>query len=650
MPAVRPANLGQTLFDPSPWGANAGEQAANATAPEAAPAPAPPSPEAPRKEDAPARPTLGKAIVFGGASEAALVASPGASPGASPPAPSKDDGATEVPDTEKDRPEVAAPSRSPLQLSVTPEMAAGKAAIAALGDKQTILGMPAVNLPANAPAAGPQALPPTMKTMLGVAMPGIAPTHERRPEPPGRLGTLLGVAAPGIAPTRPGEPTHESPAQKRAGSSAEAYLAPPPIVPPPAPLVVEPLPEPPRPVVKKGVPAVAVVTIVFVLVVLIGGGAALFFFRSGAPLSVQPQLDETGKESLAIRCESCPDGTVIALGVSSTTVTGGAAVLPLPAPLSIGDNDLEVKIDRPGAGRDETVKVHAPVAYRVKADLSTLTAAPPAITVRVEALEGTEVTVDGQPLALDASGKVSHAIDVAPEVQGTSDEQKVLEKKIPFTVKQKGAATPESGQLVVRAAIAPLHLDAPGVELYTDRPTAAVSGQTKPGGALTIDGQSVTVDAQGRFGVRVELPAAGEKTITLVASAPPLAPRTVRSKILRVASLEDSAVTLDARRPLTFDAFSSDTTSNAGKLAVVEGEVLEIRISQGYTVMLVEEKRACSAAGACVARVVHGDEVKAARGDSVRAYGRIRGTVSSGGKNVPDIEGVLVIRRAGAKK
>jgi hypothetical protein len=633
MPAVAPVNLGQTLFDPSPWGANAGEQAANApvTAPD--PASAPPPPDAPDKKDAPSKTALGKTIVFGGASEVVAAASPGASP----PAPSKDDGTTQVPD-------------SPLSQSIPLETVAAKAAIAALGDKQTILGMSAVNLPANAPTAGPQALPPTMKTMLGVAMPGIAPTRERPPEPPGRLGTLLGVAAPGIAPTRPGEPAYESPAQKRAASSARPDVAPLPIVPPPAPLLEEPLPEPPRPVVKKGVPAVAVVAIVFVLVVLIGGGAALLFLRSGAPLSAQPQLDETGKESLAVRCESCPDGTVIALGASSTTVAGGGAVLPLPAPLSIGDNDLEVQIDRPGAGRDETVKVHVPVAYRVKADLSTLTAEPPSITVHVEALDGAEITVDGQPLALDAAGKGSRAIDVTSEVQGTSDEQKVLEKKIPFTVKQKGASAPESGQLVVRAAIAPLHLDAPGGELYTDRPTAAVSGQTKPGGTLTIDGQSVTVDAQGRFGVRVELPATGEKRLTIVASAPPLAPRTVRSKIVRVASLEAAAATLDAQRPLGFDAFSADTASNAGALAVVEGDVLEIRVSQGYTVMLVEEKRACSAAGACLARVVHGDEVKAARGDSVRAYGRIHGTVSSGGKNVPDIEGVLVIRRAGAKR
>lgn len=519
-------------------------------------------------------------------------------------------------------------------------------------DKQTMFGMPAVDLAP--PAREAPGLPSAMKTMLGVAIPGIAPTRQNAHDPPRPAGTLLGVAIPGIAPLHAGHPGQDrqrptpqafSPAQGAIPAPAHA-----PVVPAPAPLVMEPLPEGPQLHAKKGVPAIAVVGIVFVLVMLVGGGAAFLILRGGAPLTAQPQLDETGKESLKIRCESCPDGTVITLGASSTKVQGAAALLPLPAPLSIGENDLEIAIDRPAAGRDESVKIHVPVAYRVKADLSTLTSAPPSITVRVEALPGTEVTVDGKPTSLDASGKGSVALDVTAEVEGKSDEQKAIDRKIPFTVKPKGSAAPETGQLVVRAAVVPLHIDAPGLELYTDQPTAAISGQTKPGGTVTVDRQAVTVDAQGRFGVRVELPAEGEKSLTIVANAPPLAPRTVRAKVVRVASLEMAAKTLEAKAPLAFDAFGADAASNVGKLVVVDGEVLEIRVAQGYTVLLVEEKKACSAAGACVVRVLHGNQVKAARGDVVRIFGRVEGNVSSGGKTVPDIEASLVLVRAGAKK
>jgi len=547
----------------------------------------------------------------------------------------------------------SAPVGSPaLQVAPVPVPAPATAA-QALGapgsDKQTMFGMPAVGLPAPAPQPPPAAaIPPAFKTMLGVALPGIAPTHEKppaQPAPAQRAGTLLGVAAPGIAPSA----AHVPPAY--AAPRFEPPAAPaPPVVPAPPPLVVEPLPEAPRVPKKKGIPAVAVVGIVFALVAIIGTVAALVILRAGAPLSAQPQLDETGKESLRIRCESCPDGTVISLGASSSKVEGAATLLPLPAPLSIGDNDLEMTIDRPPPGRDETVKVHVPVAYRVKADLSSLTVAPAAITVRVEALAGTEVTVDGKPVVLDASGKGWHAIDVSSEVEGPSDDQKTIDKQIPFTIKAKGAAAPENGQLVVRTGVAPLHLDAPGRELYTDRPTGNIAGQVKPGGTVLVDGQNVAVDAQGRFGVRVELPADGEKTLTLVANAPPLAPRTVRSKLVRVASLDAAAKTIDAKSPLTFDAYGSDPGSKVGQLAMVDGEVQDVRVGQGHTVMAVEDKKSCTAKkGACVVRVVHGEEIKVARGDSVRAYGRIQGTATLNGQMIPDLEGALVLTKAAKK-
>lgn len=583
-------------------------------------------------------------------------------------------------------PPTATPEASPLSKSVlapgsipppAPQpqpqaQAQAPAAIAASGSR-TMLGMPARDLPpaAAAPPAQPPAnLPPAMKTMLGVAIPGIAPTHE--PRAPGALaataplgaeignvnrpqGTLLGVAVPGIAPTHGGPPP--APAVTGVASAGRtnvgfpaAVNTLPPIVPAPAPLVDEPIPEAPRLPAKRGVPAVVVVLIVFLLVAAAGGAAAFFVLRSGAPLAAAPQLDENGRESLKISCASCPDGTTVSLGASSAQVAGGAAVLPLPAPLSIGDNDLEVKIDRPGSGRDESVTVHVPVAYRVRADMATLSAKPPAITVRVEAMPGSEVSVEGTPVPLDATGRGAYPIDLAKDVEGTSDESKTIEKKIAFSITPKGGK-PEAGSLVARTAIVPLHLDAPGTVLYTDRPSAAVSGQTKTGGTLAIDGQVAPVDAQGRFGVRVEMKDPGEKPLEIVASAPPLAPRIVHAKVIRVASLEDAAKELESKGPLAFDAFAADPSGKVGQAVAVDGEVVETRAQQGYTVMLVDAKQGCAAGkGACIVRIVHGEELKAARGDTVRAYGVLEGSVTSAGKTVPDIDASLVIVKAGSGK
>lgn len=471
--------------------------------------------------------------------------------------------------------------------------------------------------------------------MLGVAIPGVAPTHEEPPAARSRAGTLLGMALP--------EAAAEARAPRPAPVPPTAPAPPPPVVPAPAPLELEPLPAALSLPKRSGVPAVAVVAAVFVVVVLAGALALALALRSGAPITARPKLDESGVEALEIQCDSCPDGTVVSLGASTTTIAGHAAILPLPAPLSIGDNVLPMTLVRPGSGRTKTVKVFVPVAYRVKTDLSTLGAAPPTITVRVEAKPGAEVIVDGRPVTLDEGGHGAQTIDVADETLGPSREGTAISRDIPFSVALSGREREEGGTLVVRAGVVPMHLDAPGRELYTDRPTGNVAGQTKPGAIVTIDGQPAPVDADGRFGVRVELPV-GEKTITIAASAPPLATRTARAKLVRVASLEAAAEELASRRPLGFDAYSDDPERRVGELAVVDGEVVELRALLGHTVLLIEEKKTCPAGGrACLVRVVHGEEVRATRGDAVRAFGLVAGSASAGGRSMPDIEGVLVV-------
>jgi hypothetical protein len=383
-------------------------------------------------------------------------------------------------------------------------------------------------------------------------------------------------------------------------------------------------------------------------VAVAGGGIAFFMLRNSGTLSAVPQLDENGRESLRVGCTSCPDGTTVTLGASSATVASSAAVLPLPAPLSIGDNDLVVKIERPAGGRHEEVKVHVPVAYRVRADLSTLSARPPAITVRIEATPGSTVSVEDKPVTLDATGRGSYAIDLSKETEGAG-EAKAFDRKIPFSITPKGGAA-ESGQLTARTAIVPLALEAPGRELLTDKGSAAVAGQTRAGALVTIDGQGVPVDAQGRFGVRVELSAVGEKPLEIIASSPPLAPRIARVKVTRVASLADAAKGEDAQNPVGYDVFGADPASKVGQKAMIEGEVVDIRPTAGHTVLLVEDKRKCAKGASCLVRVSHGDEDKAARGDTVRVYGRVLGSVTASGKTVPDVEASLVVPvKAGAR-
>jgi hypothetical protein len=521
--------------------------------------------------------------------------------------------------------------------------------IAPTGDGAARVPAPAESSPTSGP--NPMSLQSKQSTMLGVAIPGIAPTHGSGP---GKHGATVQMPqSPQQAPQQAPSQSHQPRMPSQVQNTALGVMVPPEvkIVPRPKTLidaeVALPLPVAPQLPPKKGIPAVAVVGILFAIVAIAGGGVAFFALRNGGTLSAIPQLDETGRESLKIGCTSCPDGTTVSLGASTASVTGGNAVLPLPAPLSIGDNDLTVKIERPAGGRHEDVKVHVPVAYRVRADLSTLSAKPPAITVRVESTPGSTVSVEDKPVTLDGTGRGSYAIDLSKETEGTG-ETKTFERKIPFAITPKGGKQ-ETGQLTARTAIVPLALDAPGKELVTDKGTAAVAGQTRPGSTVTIDGQSVAVDAVGKFGVRVELSALGDKALEIVASSPPNAPRIVKVKVTRVASLADAAKGEDAQNLVGYDAFAADPASKVGTKVLVEGEVVDARVTAGHTVLLIEDKKHCAKGASCLVRVVHGDEDKAARGDTMRAYGHVVGAVTASGKTVPDIEASLVLPIKAAK-
>src|SRR6202012_4582354 len=104
-------------------------------------------------------------------------------------------------------------------------------------------------------------------------------------------------------------------------------------------------------------------------------------------------------------------GTVVSADGSRATFAGGEADLTLPRPLHIGDNALTLAIDRPGYGRDESLKVVVPLPYRVWADVVPMSEAHPSIVIRAQAVAGSEVTVDGKRLALDGDGIGAYAID-----------------------------------------------------------------------------------------------------------------------------------------------------------------------------------------------------------------------------------------------
>lgn len=510
---------------------------------------------------------------------------------------------------------------------------------------------------------------PAGGTMLGVAIPGIAPTAPGAAaaapipaEPSGRIppagGTMLGVAIPGIAPTAPGAAAAPggqfAPGLQGQGTQGQAG-APPgrirvahtaigevPVLPLPAPYVDDvSMPVAPVRQQKSGVPIAVVVAIVAGLVLV--GGLLIFLLKPGAPpISGQPRLDAQGNQILHLVCENCPDGTTVELDSAKATFKAKEADLPLAKPLEVGENDLVLKVDRPGTGRDEQVKLPVPLGFYVRADLSDIAAKPPVITVRVAAAPATVVTVDGKPLPLDASGKGAYALDVTSDTDGSTEEVRVIDKKIPYTVTLKGGPA-QSGTVSARIAVVPLRLDEPSLHAVIDSNAFVVAGQSAAGATVTIDGKPVSAQADGSFAETHTAASTGDTSLEIRATAQGRAPRTVHLTVKKVASLAAEAKAADVTPRATYDEIAPDIASKAGQPAVLAGEVVEARVTGHQTVALINDTRGCKS-GPCLARVVAPEDAKLARGGSVRVYGTVtRAVTTSAGKTVPEIAADFVV-------
>ncbi len=558
--------------------------------------------------------------------------------------------------------------------------------------KQTMIGVasPLASLPAMASPVAPAPASPAMpvpapepmrvaqKTMLGVASPlagqsfGPTPAPSTGPAPgapapstgPGSDAkrTMLGVAMPGIAPTSAGSPNTPPPAPAPAPAPPVSLGAPPPpartpamtvamqvaYVPPPAPLPEMAAPPPPVVVKKGGVP-LAMVALIAAGVLLVGGVALALLWKSAPPMTAQARSAPDGSDLLHLTCDakSCPDGTTVTLAASKATFAGGQADLPVATSLHLGDNDLSLQVERPGMGRDETMKFVVPVAYRVRADVTTMSAPKPAITVRVEAKPGTDVKIDGKPVALDANGAGAYVVDETAASTGPADESRVVSLDLPYSVTPPASAKvpPENGTVSVRVAVSPLRVDAPGPIAVVEDDHVLVAGRGPKGASVTVDGNVVQVAADGSFETTVPLPAIGDHVAEVRGGTTALMPRVVQLTLTRVQSLADAAKTFEqTQHPIGYDVAMSDIAGKTGQPIVVEGPVLESRASGHRTLVLVDDKRGCKK-GPCHARVVVGRDLTLAPGDVLHAYGVVaRGFTTPAGQTVPEIDSQFALR------
>ena len=464
---------------------------------------------------------------------------------------------------------------------------------------------------------------------------------------------MLGVAMPGIAPLDPVEPPNWAVATSPVATPRYPSFAPPPpaatpLVPAPPPLAELPAPVSLRRRPVRGVP-IATVALAAGALLLAGGGAIAWFWRAPPSITAQAKSSPAGEDILHLHCDPsrCGDGTQVDVNGAKGTFTAGESELTLPAPLHIGSNALLLRLTRGGWSRDQTLKLIVPVAFRIRADPSTMSASPPSIAIRVEAAPGSLVMMDGKPLALDEAGRGTYAVDESAATEGPADESKPVALDVAYAVTPPGgaqAAAVEKGVVTARVVIAPLHVDAPGSHAVVESDHVLVAGRAAKGATATVDGSPVAVGPEGIFTTNVSIPALGERTVEVRTETSVLRPRTVHLAIKRVASLKDEAKAFEQReKTVGYDDAAKDLAGNVGRAIVIEGEVIDSRRFGYGAVLLVDDRRGC-AKGPCVARVLLDQDASLARGAFVRAYGRIaRAFAAPSGQAVPEVEADFVI-------
>jgi len=476
------------------------------------------------------------------------------------------------------------------------------------------------------------ATPAHHATILGVApLPSQlveSPSHNAAPSPgaegpvaaahrvePVHRGTLLGVAMPGIAPLQPGQAKSDVPLT------------------PAAPLQVSQRPQPhdapshhydarvaaDRPHDQRTVQrrrlawvfGTAAVLLVLLIVVALG------VWWTSVHLAVAVTAGETGNERLVLSCSNCPDGTKATIDSKTTTFAKQHATLELARRLSIGDNRLTLEVVRPGRTRGETVSVVVPVEFRVTSSVVDLVAAPPTISVQYEAAPGSRIVVDGQTHAVGTSGQLKVPIDVSSVLTGQASAVLPFERSIAYEVILEGHSA--KGTVVVRTGITPLEVTSPNSMHVTQHATFTLSGRTSAKAKLSANGHNISVAADGTFHQEMALSAPGATKLYLRVAEANLAPRLLEIELERVTNLKQRADELARALTTDFDEIAALAITKPYGLVALRAEVVDVESAGALTRLVVT---ASCKQQPCLASIRYAGTLQVHRGSHIMTVGK----------------------------
>ncbi len=265
-----------------------------------------------------------------------------------------------------------------------------------------------------------------------------------------------------------------------------------------------------------------------------------------------------------------PEGVRFALDVDSMKVGANHVVLFL--------------IDRHGRGKLLNATILIP--YRVHFDRQGLNQIPMTLDFVIDVLPHSNVSVDGQPLVVDAHGKGTKRY----VIQVPEDSETSYEHVVHYSIEPKDSRPIEG---VLRAHIQPsaLRVDAPIDMAVTQGKSIDVAGAVHAQAKLTINGQPIAV-RDGLFQHIEPLAELGMSSIEIVAHEPMRLPRRIVRRVYRVANLKHEATRFRADPRITYRLIAEDPIKYRGQHIRIVGRVFNVDVENGQN-MLQMQAREC---------------------------------------------------------
>ncbi len=376
-------------------------------------------------------------------------------------------------------------------------------------------------------------------TLMGVAQPGIAPSHHRPEAPPAAFPTPAG-------PQPPGADSHPPSNFPASGSSRPIWQT--------------------ALLVGLGLCAAASV-----------GGVMALMGKPDLTMKVTRfAIDDAGKDQLELSCDGCPDGTTVRIGDAESQFQSNVSTIVIDKQLDLGENRFELQVTDPAGESLSAAPLTVPVAFRMSSNWTGRHALPPFGQVLVEAPPGSRIKIDGKPMD-DTSGQVEYQVLVDEPTLGESTDIEKVALDIPIEV-TTGDKTRQT-RATLRGGITPLRMTSVGPILEFKSGPITLAGVSAPGATVRFGDLETTASDQGEFALVLTDPVEADSFVTAQAGE-----FLVRRIPLRLTQNMEAPVT-------PIEEYSALTTAGMARFKAM---VIESRTSDGVTRSLLEVADGCT--------------------------------------------------------